>query len=99
MSTQADQLHEALTEPPEAAESPLERWRRENPEGSGPPRNPWQKWQDQDTRKSAIAAKCWECMGGSADYATGIREAIRSCSCGPENAGPRCPLWAWRPYK
>ena len=27
------------------------------------PRNPWQRWMEADTRKSAIHAQCWHCMG------------------------------------
>lgn len=79
----------------------LKRWREEHPEGapSGPPRNPWQKWQDHDTRKTAINAMCWHCMGGSEVENVGIRGAISSCTAGPDNSGTTCPLWHWRPYK
>jgi hypothetical protein len=70
----------------------LRKWREEHPEGAGTPRNPWQKWEDKDTRATAIAAFCWQCVGGS-------RQDIRDCSCGPDSEGTRCPLYAWRPYK
>ena len=75
----------------------LTRWREENPEGAKP-RNPAQRWQDQDTRKTAIDAMCWQCMGGSAEAAEGAMAAIRKCTAGPESQVP-CPLWNWRPYK
>ena len=79
----------------------LKKWREEHPEGvpSGPPRTPWQKWQDQDTRKTAINAMCWHCMGGSESETVGIRGAIASCTASPANPGTPCPLWHWRPYK
>ena len=76
----------------------LKKWREENPEGAGPPRNPWQRWQDQDTRKRAIDAMCWQCHGGTADYSEGVRGGIRDCVAGPDSEHP-CPLWRWRPYQ
>ena len=73
----------------------LKKWREENPEGvgHGPVRNPMQKWQDKDTRKTAVDAKCWECCGGSEDESEGVRGAIRDCT------ATNCPLHAWRPYR
>ena len=62
------------------------------------PRNPWQRWMDADTRKSAIDAKCWECCGGSETEFSGVREQIRGCTSGPNSVCP-CPLYAWRPFK
>jgi hypothetical protein len=62
----------------------------------GPPRNPAQRWRDKDTRKTAIDAFCWECMGG--DEEDGVRELIRTCVSGPGSINP-CPLWGWRPYR
>ena len=78
----------------------LKRWREQHPEGAphGPPRNAWQKWEDHDTRKTAIDAHCWQCMGGSESYVTGVRDAIRECAAGPDSIQP-CPLHAWRPYR
>lgn len=57
------------------------------------PRNPWQRWEDRDTRKTAIDAMCWQCMGGSADEKHGVREEIRNCT------ASNCPLYAWKPYR
>ena len=75
----------------------LAKWRKENPEGSAP-RNPAQRWHDQDTRKTAIDAMCWQCMGGSVESADGAMAEIRKCASGPDSQAP-CPLWNWRPYK
>lgn len=77
----------------------LRRWREENPEGAGPPRNPYQRWIDQDTRKSAIGAMCWQCMGGSEESGEGVRAMIRDCTSNGENEATKCPLYEWRPYK
>ena len=47
----------------------------------------------------AIKAKCWECMGGTADeWDSDTRKSIRECSCGPESCIP-CSLYEFRPYK
>ena len=73
----------------------LARWREEHPEGSAPARNPRQRWQAKDTRKTAVEAMCWRCMG---DGDPGTVAEIRRCSCGPGTPDP-CPLWHWRPYK
>jgi hypothetical protein len=79
--------------------NPLADWRAANPDHERAPQlNPRQKWEKHDTRKTAIAAKCWDCMGGTADYATGVREEIRACTCGPGSPNP-CSLWDWRPYR
>ena len=75
----------------------LAKWREENPEGAKP-RNPMQRWKDQNTRKSAIDAFCWQCMGGSAESSEGAMKEIRNCPSGPHTPNP-CPLWVWRPYK
>lgn len=77
----------------------LAKWREEHPEGVGPQRNPYQKWQDHDTRKTAIEAMCWQCMGGTATEVAGIRASIRDCTSNGENGATRCPLYNWRPYK
>lgn len=72
------------------AAAALRRWREEHPEGAKA-RNPVERWQDHDTRKSAIDAFCFQCMGGA-------REEVRRCPSGPESINP-CPLHAWRPYQ
>ena len=72
----------------------LQKWREENADVERQSRNPFQRWKDNDTRKSAIDAFCWQCMGG----AEGARAFIRPCSSGPGSINP-CPLHAWRPYK
>ena len=79
-----------------AAEA-LARWREENPDGAKP-RNPVQRWKDKDTRKSAVDAFCWQCMGGSREAADGAMAAIKDCPSGPNSTNP-CPLHAWRPYQ
>lgn len=61
-------------------------------------RNPVERWQEQDTRKSAIAAFCWQCMGGTHDEANGARAAVCDCPSAPGTVNP-CPLWHWRPYQ
>ena len=49
--------------------------------------------------QQAIKAKCWECMGGTADeWDAGIRADIGNCTCGPESICP-CPLYPFRPYQ
>jgi len=62
------------------------------------PRNPAQRYEDNNTRKTAIDAFCWQCMGGTLDAADGAMAAIRACPSGPESVNP-CPLHEWRPYK
>lgn len=74
----------------------LKRWREENPDGVAA-RNPYERWRDNNTRKSAIHAFCWQCMGGSEKEANGARVSVRECPSGPESVNP-CPLHAWRPY-
>jgi hypothetical protein len=76
----------------------LKRWREENADAQHTPRNPMQRWRDKDSRKTAIEAFCWQCMGGSETAAEGARAAIKECPSGPESMNP-CPLWNWRPYK
>lgn len=73
----------------------LAKWREEHPEGAGPQRNPYQKWQDQDTRKTAIEAFCFQCVGGEQGY----RSSIRDCTCNGKSGATLCPLYNWRPYK
>lgn len=47
----------------------------------------------------AIKAKCWECMGGTADeWDSDTRKNIRECTCGPDSNLP-CSLYEYRPYK
>lgn len=45
------------------------------------------------TRKQAVDAMCWQCMGGTEDHAEGVREEIRHCT------ATRCPLYTLRPYR
>jgi hypothetical protein len=74
-------------------------WRAANPDYKlEAPKNPLERWQEKDTRASAIRAMCWRCMGGTLDYGGGVRAEIRNCSSGPKSRVP-CPLWAWRPYQ
>lgn len=56
-------------------------------------RNPMEKHLDEpSSRALAVAAKCFDCVGGlNADG--GYRRCIREC------ASPRCPLYNFRPYK
>lgn len=75
------------------AQEALARWRAEHPDHVAEQRNPWQKWLDNNTRKTAIEAFCWHCMGGSETEVAGIRASIRDCT------APECPLYNWRPYK
>ena len=82
---------------PQQAIEALAKWREENPEGVKA-RNPWQRWQEHDTRKSSIDAMCWQCMGGTPESADGAMAEIRKCASGPGTPMP-CPLWHWRPYK
>lgn len=78
-------------------DNPLSKW-RESGATAPPPKNPAQKWQDKDTRATAINAFCWQCMGGTTTETNGARAQIRACPSGPGSINP-CPLWAWRPYK
>ncbi len=43
--------------------------------------------------KLAIAAKCWDCVGGGADGTAHTRALIREC---PSTV---CALKPWRPYQ
>lgn len=88
-----------MTEYTATAGAALARWRSENPNAeTAASRNPAERWHDQDTRKSAIDAFCWQCMGGTIDAANGARANIRDCPSSSASVNP-CPLWAWRPYK
>jgi len=49
-------------------------------------KNPATKFAERETRKTAIDAFCWECMGE-------LREEIRNCT------ATHCPLYNFRPYK
>ena len=51
--------------------------------------DPLQKLQEKPTRKRAIDAMCWDCMGGG----VGVRESIKNCT------APKCPLYQYRPYQ
>ena len=51
------------------------------------------------TRKLAIDAQCWHCMGGTAhEWDSDCRRNIRQCTASPGSSMP-CALWEWRPYK
>ena len=45
------------------------------------------------SRKSAMEAMCWTCMGGSEEHSAGVREEIKQCT------SPKCPLYSWRPLQ
>ena len=83
----------------ENAQDALAKWREENPDHERTQRNPYQRWLDADTRKNAIAAMCWTCMGGSESESEGARASIRDCTSNGDNGTIRCPLYAWRPYR
>lgn len=77
---------------PTAAEA-LRKWREE-----GTPteqKNPYQKWLENDTRKTAIAAFCLMCMGTDDpdNPIPSYRSLIKECG------STKCPLYNWRPYK
>jgi hypothetical protein len=62
------------------------------------PRGPHERWLDSDTRKTAIGAKCVDCMGGPGH--PGVRAQIRDCTAsGEDTRYSPCPLYAWRPYR
>ena len=50
---------------------------------------------NQNSRKHAIFAKCWDCCGGglSTDDNSGVRNGIKLCPV------TKCSLWNFRPYK
>ena len=50
---------------------------------------------NQNSRKHAIFAKCFDCCGGgfSTDDNRGVRNEIKSCPV------TKCSLWNFRPYK
>lgn len=54
-------------------------------------RNPTQRWQEHNTRKMAIDAFCWQCMGATAEESNGARAAIKDCPSHPVSVNP-CPL-------
>ena len=58
-------------------------------------KNPYQKWVEKDTRKSAIDAFCMSCMGTDDpnNPKHGYRTDIQKCT------SKNCPLYNWRPYK
>lgn len=53
-------------------------------------RNPLEVFQDKPTFKSAVGAKCFDCVGGGQDP---YIPAIKHCP------ATTCPLHAFRPYK
>ena len=74
----------------------LERKRAEG--APAPTSNPFTRFTRRDTRKSAINAFCWQCMGGQPESSEGATALIRNCGAGPDTDNP-CPLWNWRPYQ
>lgn len=78
----------------------LENWRKENPNPErSPQKNPYKKWLENNTRKSAIGALCWTCMGGTKDESNGATISIKECTSNGLNGAIKCPLYEWRPYK
>ena len=62
------------------------------------PRGPYERWLDDDTRKTAIGAKCVDCRGGPGNPS--VREQIRDCRASGEwPLYSLCPLFGWRPYR
>ena len=53
-------------------------------------RDPVQRYEDKNTRATAIAAFCCACMGYPGE---GYRASIRDCT------SKDCSLYSWRPYK
>ena len=60
-----------------------------------PRKNPLQRYLEaaSPTRKQAVDAMCYRCMGASDTDQNGVREEIRGCT------SPACPLYAFRPHK
>ena len=56
----------------------------------------FQRFDKQNTRKTAIDMFCGHCMGGPDN--AGYRADIRDCTSGPGAVSP-CPLYRWRPYQ
>jgi hypothetical protein len=60
-------------------------------EGVGSRKTPLEQFQaNPRSRKLAIKAKCWDCMGGASE--PGVYRRIREC---PQER--TCPLWKFRP--
>jgi hypothetical protein len=75
----------------DALRSGHEAWRAAGGERPAPCEPLERARRNPQSRALAIAAKCWDCMGGDAD--PGIRARIRQCPI------TRCPLHAFRPYQ
>lgn len=59
-----------------------------------PEHNPLLRFDANKTRKTAIAAKCAECMGCTREaIERGFKREIRYCT------SRDCPLWEFRPYR
>ena len=56
--------------------------------------NPIRRFAEKPTRKTAMDAKCAECVGCNWHWLEpGFRKTIRDCT------DQTCPLWAFRPFK
>ena len=53
--------------------------------------NPQEKFEQKSTRKTAIDAFCFQCMGGEGEV--GIKWSIGNCTTSS------CPLYEYRPFK
>ena len=75
----------------------IKRWRenRNQNDETHDQKNPYQKFLEKNTRKTAIDAFCMQCMGTSDPDApqAGYRRDIKECT------APACPLYNWRPYQ
>lgn len=61
---------------------------------STPLNNPIARFRKNPTRPNAIKAMCANCMGCTDEEINpGFRSLIRDCT------SPKCPLYAFRPYK
>lgn len=70
-------------------------WRESDKKAAPPEHNLIKKFLKHPTRQRAIAAKCFECYGGTKDLLPdhGYKNLIRTCT------APDCPLYIFRPYK
>jgi hypothetical protein len=74
----------------------LQKWRENCGETEkAEPKNPYQKFRENNTRKTAIEAFCMRCMGTEDpdNPQPGYRTDIKGCT------APGCPLYNWRPYR
>lgn len=73
----------------------LKKWREKNQGAQAEQKNPYQKWIENNTRKTAIEAFCMHCMGTEDpdNPQPGYRTDIKGCTAND------CPLYQWRPYR